>query len=135
MSATMLAWQRLAGGGPLAPVVITSRALATVRPTPPSPAARTGTTTGAHFAFGAGAGALYARLTAAVLRLPAARRVPGPARGALFGFAVWAVSYGAVMPRLGLFPLPAQDRDGRQPRLIAAHLVFGGTLGALLPEA
>ena len=78
----------------------------------------------AHFGFGTGMGVLY----------EAARPlVPGPAwlKGLLFGGAVWAVSYTKVLPGLGLYPPPSQDRDTRTATMVAAHAVYGATLAEL----
>ena len=50
---------------------------------------------------------------------------------ALFGIAVWAVSYAGWVPKLGLMQPPSRDRPGRPTAMILAHLVYGATLGAL----
>ena len=58
--------------------------------------------------------------------------VPGrssAAKGTAFGLAVWGVSYGGWIPKLGLMPRPALDRPGRPTSMILAHLVYGATLG------
>ncbi len=75
---------------------------------------------GAHFAFGAATGALYALLP---------RRLYGPATGAPFGMAVWSASYQGWIPKLGLAPRPMFDRPGRPAVMVLSHLVFGNTLG------
>ena len=58
------------------------------------------------------------------------RRRAGVGSGALFGLAVWAASYKAWIPALGLMPPPAFDRPGRPTVMALAHLLFGGALGA-----
>ncbi len=50
--------------------------------------------------------------------------------GVLFGGAVWAVSYVGVMPSLGLYPWPREDRPSRVAVMIGAHLVYGGVAAA-----
>jgi len=80
-----------------------------------------------HLAFGAAAGALFAlgarRLPARPMRLAA---------GGLYGLMVWAVMYRRVLPALGLMPNPRRDRFGRPGTMIAAHIVYGGVLGAIV---
>jgi hypothetical protein len=133
MSALMLGWQRWTGKGRLAPAVVADRALGAVGFAPSRSDTRKGAEVAAHFTFGAGAGAVYAALTPGLLSsVPRAARVPASVRGALFGLGLWAMSYGVAMPALGVLPPPPQDRAGRQPRLVVAHLVFGATLGTLL---
>ncbi|CAN5153402.1 hypothetical protein BH24ACT1_BH24ACT1_00280 [soil metagenome] len=79
----------------------------------------------AHLAFGAGGGAAFALLYRR-LDLP----VPAVAQGAAFGLAVWAVSYQGWIPALGILPPADSDRPGRRRAMIAAHIVYGGVLGA-----
>ena len=77
-----------------------------------------------HFAYGAGAGAIYGAL---------ARGVPAPPalKGAAFGLGVWSVSYLGLMPALGVLS-PATEHPGRRNALmIAAHLVWGSATGLL----
>lgn len=74
-----------------------------------------------HVAYGAACGALYGLV---------ARRRAGVASGALFGLSVWAVSYQAWIPAMGLMPPPTHDRPGRPTAMVLAHLLFGGALGA-----
>lgn len=79
------------------------------------------TTLLSHFGYGAACGALYG---------VGVRRRAGVGSGALFGLAVWAASYKAWIPALGLMPPPAFDRPGRPTVMALAHLLFGGALGA-----
>jgi hypothetical protein len=76
----------------------------------------------AHLGFGAGTGAAYALL-------PRSRRPV--LRGVAVGEAVYAVSYAGWVPAFGALPRPGRDRPGRQAVMVAAHLVYGGVLGAL----
>jgi hypothetical protein len=80
-----------------------------------------------HFGFGAAAGALFTPLAARVRSRPARVAV-----GALYGAAVWAGMYGYLLPALGLMPRPQRDRPGRPLSMAIAHLVYGGTLGAVV---
>jgi hypothetical protein len=74
-----------------------------------------------HLAFGAFCGALYASLRGVLT--PAS-----PVAGIEFGFAVWAVSYGGVMPALGLYPSPRRDEPSRIAVMLVAHVVYGVAL-------
>jgi uncharacterized membrane protein YagU involved in acid resistance len=84
---------------------------------------RRGATLVAHFAYGAAAGGVYAPL-ARLLRLPAAG-------GLGFGLLVWAISYLGLLPAAGLFPPPHRETPRRTALMIAAHLVWGASLGVL----
>ncbi|MDP9406483.1 MAG: DUF1440 domain-containing protein [Actinomycetota bacterium] len=133
MSVEMLAWQRWAGGGRLAPAVVTERALRLLHLEPSGKATRALVETAAHVAFGAGAGAVYAGLTRTLLRVaPGLARIPPPLRGTAFALGVYATTYGLAIPALGLVPPPHEDVPRRQPRLLAAHVVYGAMLGGLL---
>ena len=77
-----------------------------------------------HFGYGAATGAAYAL----------ACRNTGVAGGALYGVLVWAASYFAGMPGLGVLK-PAQRHPAeRNLLMIGAHLVWGGTLALALRE-
>ncbi len=85
---------------------------------------RTAATLLSHFSYGAAAGALY---TGAL----DAREAP-LGKGLLFGLFVWAVSYLGLLPAAGILS-PATDHPGRRNALmIAAHLMWGVTLGAFV---
>ena len=132
MSVLMLGWRQLAGGGRVAPALVTDRALRAVDLEPSGSVGRPAIETAAHFAFGASMGVMHAALTRKLLRaIPAATRLPAPMSGAAYGLGVWAVMYGVSIPGVGLMPPPAEDLPGRQRRLIAAHLLYGATLGVL----
>jgi uncharacterized membrane protein YagU involved in acid resistance len=79
---------------------------------------------GAHLAFGAAAGAVY----------PWVRRAfPGSGilSGMLYGLSIWFQAYVGILPQLGLYPDPVEDRTTRQAILVAAHMVYGATVGRL----
>ena len=59
-------------------------------------------------------------------------RVPGWLVGAVYGLGVWAVSYKGWIPALGILPPPERDRPGRPVIMVAAHVVYGLVLGALV---
>jgi len=81
-------------------------------------------TLGAHYAFGAAAGAAVAAI------LPR----PGVASGAAAGAAVWAGCYLGWIPAAGLLK-PATAHPGRRnAMMIAAHLVWGGATALALRE-
>ena len=77
-----------------------------------------------HFAFGAGAGALFGAL---------APRLPGPpwARGPLFGFAVLLTSYQGWVPAAGILPPLTRQQPARRRELVVSHAVYGAVLGAV----
>ena len=81
----------------------------------------------AHLGYGAGCGVVY--VTARSL-LPRSNALSG----LLYGLAVWAVSYLGLLSKLGLYPPADRDSPSRQVVMVAAHLVFGSTLGFLGPE-
>jgi hypothetical protein len=83
-----------------------------------------------HFAFGAAAGGLYA-----VLHRRVDPPTPDPLDGVGFGLAVWTVSYMGWVPALGFLPPATEDRPGRPPAMIAAHVVFGAVLAAIVAQA
>lgn len=80
----------------------------------------------AHIAFGMAAGAIF-ELLHRRLDLP----VPPVVRGIGYGLLVYTVSYEGWVPALTVMPSPEHDRPGRQPSMVAAHIVYGATLGAL----
>jgi hypothetical protein len=82
--------------------------------------------TAAHFAYGAGNGALYSLV---------APRLPGPPlmRGLTFAAGLLFVSYEGWVPAARILPpLHAQTGGGRWT-LVAGHLVYGATLARLAP--
>lgn len=80
---------------------------------------------GAHFAFGAVWGVLYAL---------GKRLIPGPTplRGILFGTLVWGLHYLGVLPWTGLFNPTSRDaRDSPFGALLLGHFIYGITLAAV----
>lgn len=132
---SVLMWQAQRAGwmGEQPPRKITDEALDAADDTlvdvdldPPEPA-RKGLTALNHLTFGAVAGvpfALVHRLTPEALA-----RVPA---GAAYGIGVWASAYLGWVPALGIMPPADRDRSGRPASMIAAHLVYGSVLGAVL---
>lgn len=75
----------------------------------------------AHFTYGSGNGALYGLLRSRLDGLPA------PLMGALFGVALWAVSFEGWMPALGVMEAPTEKSPRKVPMPVMAHLVYGVT--------
>jgi len=80
-----------------------------------------------HFAFGASAGMLYAGLLA---------RVPLPAwlKGTAFGIVVWVGSYFGWLPSQQIHGQGDEQTWRRNALMLAAHLVWGTTLGMLVMQ-
>jgi hypothetical protein len=128
MSAIMLTAQRLGLVGKLPPRKIIQRWLAAQGVPWRRRRGLHGFATFGHFAFGTGAGILFA----VVARALTLRRPAGIALGGGYGAAVWAAAYGLVLPATGLMPSPDWDRTDRQAVMAAAHLVYGAVLGGLV---
>jgi hypothetical protein len=79
----------------------------------------------AHLGFGAAGGAAFAALTAAV------RPSVPELVGLPVALAIWATSYFGWIPALRILPPPHRDAPGRAWTMLAVHLVYGSTLGAL----
>jgi uncharacterized membrane protein YagU involved in acid resistance len=78
-----------------------------------------------HFGFGAAAGSLYAPLVGRV-------GLPPVVRGVIFGLLIWLVNYMGWLPAVQLFGPATRDSKGRLGLMVAAHVVWGATLGLLL---
>jgi hypothetical protein len=76
-----------------------------------------------HYAYGAAAGSLYAFAERAV-------QLPWALTGALFGLAVWAASYIALLPGLHVHPAASEQPAERNGMMLGAHLVWGVCLAA-----
>ncbi|MBX6772028.1 MAG: hypothetical protein IRY83_09915 [Chloroflexi bacterium] len=74
----------------------------------------------AHLGYGTVAGAVYA-----LGRRGLGLALPVPLAGLLDGALVWAFSYLGIMPALGLYPWPREDRPGRLVTMLIAHSVYG----------
>lgn len=78
---------------------------------------------GAHLGYGVVGGALYAILL---------RKKSTPASGLVYGAVVWAAGYEGWLPALGILPPAHRDEPGRTWTMLAAHLLYGATLGKTL---
>ena len=110
---------------PIAPRVIAERALQTagVRDELPEPA-RVAATGISHFGYGATAGAPFGVMAEAM-------NVPPVRGGIAYGLGVWALGYFGWLPATGLYRSPLREPAHRNARIIAAHVVWGATLGLL----
>ena len=127
MSAVMVAADRAGCMGEQPPEVIVDKGLRRAGLEVSEPA-EDALATVAHFAFGAGAGALFGVFA----RRLAPRRPSLLVQGIAWGLVVYAVSYEGWIPAVHILPEPEHDRPGRQPAMIAAHIAYGAALGALL---
>ena len=84
-------------------------------------------TMASHFAYAAGFGAAYAALAPHV-------PLPPVARGVAFAPGVWAGSYLGLLPAAGLYPPATRESASRNALMVAAHVVWGATLGAVERE-
>jgi uncharacterized membrane protein YagU involved in acid resistance len=90
-----------------------------------APAERSAATLVAHFAYGAATGALFG--------LGARQRGPAGSAtaGTLFGIAVWTASYLGLLPGAGILSAATEHPARRNALMIAAHVIWGATLGLL----
>jgi uncharacterized membrane protein YagU involved in acid resistance len=113
---------------PLPPRRVTERAAAKVDlhddMTEPEKKAATGV---AHFAYGAGAGAVYGAVSPLMPFGPVLN-------GVAYGLGVWAGSYLGLMPALGLHPPATREPAGRNALMIGAHVVWGAVLGLVTEQ-
>ena len=86
--------------------------------------ARTVATIAAHFGYGTAVGTIVGALAPRGTAKAAAT-------GAGLGVLVWAASYFGLMPALDLHPPATRDTARRNLLMIAAHLVWGATAGAV----
>jgi uncharacterized membrane protein YagU involved in acid resistance len=87
---------------------------------------RTGLTLLAHFGYGATMGALFGLVAPRHL----SRSIPA---GIGYGLLVWAGSYLGLLPAMDLHRPATREPDERNGLMIAAHVVWGATIGALAP--
>jgi putative membrane protein len=83
-----------------------------------------GATLVSHFGYGAAMGTLYGLLA---MKIP----LPPPIKGVLFGLVVWAGSYLGMLPLSGMSESGQREQGRRNLMMIAAHVVWGSTLGVL----
>lgn len=83
-----------------------------------------GATLVSHFGYGATMGVLYS---------PLAKRnvLPAPLQGGLFGLVVWAASYLCLLPLVGMLESGHRESARRNLMMVAAHLVWGATMGVV----
>lgn len=80
-----------------------------------------------HFAYGASMGSLYSSVSG---RWPL-NKMPGFLKGGMFGAGVWAASYLGWVPGMKLSPSATKEPPQRNAMMIAAHVIWGTTLGIL----
>ena len=85
---------------------------------------RVAATLAAHFAFGAGAGALYPAFAEKL-------KVPPAVTGIAYGVAVWIVSYLGWIPALKILKPATAHPFRRNALMIAAHVVWGVATGLM----
>ena len=73
----------------------------------------------AHLGYSAGFGVLYG------LVRRKADGVPTPLAGAIFGLAVWGISFEGLMPALGMMPATTDLPMKKWPPDIMGHIVYG----------
>jgi len=78
-----------------------------------------------HYAFGGTAGALFPIVAPSGI-------AASVGAGVLYGLTVWSGSYLGVLPALGVRHHARHDSASRTGIMIAAHVVWGATLGLLL---
>ncbi len=121
MSILMVSARKLGLTGALPPAKITKKALNLFMSDRKADRAAKPLAIPAHFAYGAGCGAILGLLGRS-----------GLVQGGLFGSLVYGLSYMGWLPAFGVMPRPDRDRPGRQPVMLAAHLLYGGTTGVAL---
>jgi putative membrane protein len=58
--------------------------------------------------------------------------LPKVAEGVLFGLAVWGGSYLGLLPGTGLYRSAKDEAPERNALMIAAHIIWGASLGVLV---
>ena len=80
-------------------------------------------TLASHFAYGSAAGAVFgAAMNAMDVK-------PNAANGVAYGLGVWTASYIGLLPALGLLAPATEHPARRNALMIAAHVVWGASLG------
>jgi uncharacterized membrane protein YagU involved in acid resistance len=89
-----------------------------------------------HFAYGATTGGVYGALSAWAERRFQTPRVPRQFRaagqGTAYGLLVWAGSYLGLLPAAGILTPATRHPARRNALMIAAHVVWGATLGLVV---
>lgn len=82
---------------------------------------KTALTFAGHFAYGTATGAIYPLLVSN----------PNPINGAIYGLGVWGASYLGWLPAAGILGSATKHPARRVALMVAAHLVWGATAGAI----
>lgn len=84
-----------------------------------------------HFGYGATMGAIYAPIEKSI-PLSFEKRIPLAAllQGILFGVLIWAASYFALLPLLGIAESAEKEPVQRNLMMLAAHVIWGSVMGA-----
>lgn len=82
----------------------------------------------AHFGYGAAAGAMFPVVSRAL-------RGGAVTKGVSYGLLVWAGSYLGLLPAIGILTPATEHPRRRNALMIAAHVVWGGSLGLLAGTA
>jgi hypothetical protein len=82
-------------------------------------------TLAAHYGYGTAMGGVYGLLAPRTPWAPVVGGVP-------FALAVWTGSYLGWLPALGLYPPATRESAPRNGLMIAAHLVWAGTIAAVV---
>src|SRR5438105_531865 len=77
-----------------------------------------------HFGYGAAMGMLYGT---SGKNIP----LPSPVKGVLFGLVVWVASYLGLLPLIGMSESGQREPGRRNLMMIAAHVVWGATMGVV----
>lgn len=83
---------------------------------------KTALTFAGHFAYGTATGAIYPLLISN----------PNPVNGVVYGVGVWGASYLGWLPAVGILGSATKHPARRVALMIAAHVVWGAALGAVL---
>jgi hypothetical protein len=127
MSAVLLVARQVGALGEPPPKRIADAALHALGEERPPDWLRNASAAGGHFGFGATVGVLFTLIH----RLRPQPLGPIP-RGIGFASIVWFVSYQGWIPALGIMLPALHDRPERPMTMLAAHWVYGATLGACI---
>jgi hypothetical protein len=112
---------------PLPPAKITGKLLRSVDADDVDAETGTALTIANHLAYGTATGAVYGAL-AGSSAMPVVT-------GVVFGLGVWAGSYLMLLPAAGLHRSAAREPLSRNLLMLAAHVVWGASLGAAMGVA
>jgi hypothetical protein len=126
MTAVMLGARRLGLSARLPPDKIAERVIETSTDRPVREDDERVLASALHLGFGTMAGVAFGALMSVLGRLPAPMLA---AAGAVYASGIWLVSYQGWVPGLHIMPPASRDDRGRVATMIAAHWVYGITLG------